>query len=311
MLEFEEIRQQYAKLVTSSKNEGERSEKNLIQLITQALTLIGLGLYGALRFGQQIYCNKLGITPEEIGLSYIASLSRAGVILLALASPLTVLFAISLLNGIIKGVSRAGKVIAQLSTGLVTVLGLVFFLGVETILGHRGVSIVLIMSGVFGFSFILAGIISQFVQWRRRRKGPTRPRAPLLEITRDDRLSQFIYSRRILLLALAVIGLLISASFAVAGIAADRNSRNVKSGNAVTFNEGLAILGVYAQPAQLTGTVPSQPDISKKRLMYLGRAESSIVLYDLNCKQPLRIPAEGVTVVVLPAFPDASPSECR
>jgi hypothetical protein len=311
MLEFEEIRQQYAKLVAAGKSEGERGEKNLIQSTTQALTLVGLGLYGALRFGQQIYCNKLGITPEEIGLSYIASLSRAGVILLALASPLTVLFALSLLNGPVAGVSRGGKVIAFLLTALLSILTIAFILGVWKMLGDRGMLIVLLLSGIFGFSFVLAGIISELIQWRRRRKGPTRPKAPLLQIRRGDRLSDFIYSRRVLLLALTVIGLLISVSFALAGFAADRNSRDVKNGNPVTFNDGLSILGVYAQPSRLTGNVPPEPDISKKRLMYLGRAENSIVLYDVNCKQPLRIPAEGVTVVVLPAFPDASPLECQ
>jgi hypothetical protein len=58
---------------------------DLLQGTTSLVILLGLGLYGAVRFGHQVFCDQLGVRPEDIGLTYAASVSRAAVILVVLA----------------------------------------------------------------------------------------------------------------------------------------------------------------------------------------------------------------------------------
>jgi hypothetical protein len=41
------------------------------------VTLVGLLLYGVLRFSSSLFYGRLGFTPEEVGLSYVSTIGRA------------------------------------------------------------------------------------------------------------------------------------------------------------------------------------------------------------------------------------------
>jgi hypothetical protein len=115
------------------------SPADLIQKTLQALTLIGVGLYGAIRFGQQLYCDRLGITPEEIGLTYVASISRTAVILTALLAPTATFLSLLVLHGMVKGTTRLTRAVER-SVGVIP--GIVLLLALylmEKQLGKAGI----------------------------------------------------------------------------------------------------------------------------------------------------------------------------
>jgi len=142
-------------------------EKDLIQRTLQALTLAGLGLYGAIRFGQQLYCDGLGITPEEIGLTYTGTISRAAVILIALAAPLVFFVSFLLMVAIVEGTNWFSTIVEYLA------LILCFIIAAAVL---AAANMVLNLSLDFGTIFLISvgltfatGLVLIMVEWSKRR----------------------------------------------------------------------------------------------------------------------------------------------
>lgn len=293
-------------------SEGERAQKTLpsssqsakdvIQRTLQALTLAGLGLYGAIRFGQQLYCDSLGINPEEIGLTYTASISRAAVILISLSAPLALFVVVVLAYAVFEGTNRAAR---RMQEGIlaisVIITIIVIFLANE-----------LLDLSLNPLVIFLTPIVLYFVTWLLvllyfYAQGGDEGR-PLLIIDRDlVAEADFSYQR---VIGLGLLALVIIASFLMAGFFARSQADAVKAGRSVGQGEGLQILGLKANPVLITGAVPKELQIEKRRLLYLGRADGKLVVFDVACDKPLRLADPQLSIAVLDEFPTGTSTNC-
>jgi hypothetical protein len=289
--DIERMLKQYANLVP--KADKDSPIKELVHNSAQVLALCGVGIYGAIRFGQQLYCNKLGITPEEIDLTYTASISRAAVILAALGFSLLLALIISGFAGIAHGTTRGAKFL-QYS---LTVLALVAIWSIPAILlPLLGFMAFLILS-IAIIAVMIVWIIGVFVEARRIKKRQQRTRNWLLNPDPTVPVERLVGKHLRTAGFLLGISLVITLSFVGAGFSGSSYAESVKNGYP-TQNEGLQLLGLKASIVRLTGGVPKDPDVSNRKLIYLGQNAKNIVLYDVACGQPLRIPNENITIAI-------------
>ena len=108
-----------------------------------------------------------------------------------------------------------------------------------------------------------------------------------------------------------LIAMVIVAGFLMGGFTARSQLDDVKNGRSAGLEEGLGILGVQAYPARITGTIPDELEVAKRQLMYLGHANGKLVVFDVACDKPLRLPDDGLAIVVLDAFPAGTVTDCK
>jgi hypothetical protein len=287
------------------------------QTSAAALAILGVGLYGAIRFGQQIFCNALGVRPEEVGLTYAASVSRAAVVIIALVSIILFYISGSLLWIVISAylydrgwIVRVVLLIVSGALGIgMTIVGLY----VASLMGDAAELTALILLGLGGIAFIAPGVW-HFCRWLWRKwrqpnrltgelrvtnpegpEGVGQPGAetPLQTPVANDKDRKAI---RVLVVAF-VLCLLVFGSFALSGTSATRAAERVRSGQAVGLAGGFGALGLRAEHVLVTGTPAVELELSNRDLMYLGQADGSTVVYDVNDDKALRLPSDSVSVV--------------
>jgi hypothetical protein len=99
-----------------------RAMAQLIQTAASLLFIAGAGLFAAIRFGQQVFYNRFGVRPEEVGLSYAASVSRAAVTIVVLSTGVAFFYAVQVLR--VQLVTRIARLrrFGRLAAGIVSVL---------------------------------------------------------------------------------------------------------------------------------------------------------------------------------------------
>jgi hypothetical protein len=267
---------------------------DLVQGATSLAILFGLGLYGAVRFGHQVFCDQLGVRPEDIGLTYAASISRAAVILVVLAICVGMLLAaVALLDNIQVKLPKPIQFLNPLAAALT-----------GWIAGAIPTSILLVLAGLMGATsprttlvitvgLLLVMVIFFFVQRWRRRDTPNQAAQPALEERPPpDRLSLLRNWPRVVLLAC----LLTAAAFITSGVSANMAVNHVKNGEALQRG-GLGFLGLRGEPVLVTGDLADDLYLSNRLIMYLGQSDGSVVLYDVGANWPMRLPTDGISIV--------------
>jgi hypothetical protein len=246
-------------------------------VLRRFLPVLALAIYGFIRFGQQAFCDQLGVTPEEIGLTYAASVSRAAVLIVVFTS-----FA---------GLIIAGSVFTALAApnrGLALLKWPIALL----IYGSGAAAAAWLFGWAVAFALMLlifpcaslypAAFRTSTLTWDEWLESSDR--APM-----SNPPSNYWPG---VVVALLCVGLFFVSAY-VGRSAASR----VKDGQSVSLGEGLGLLGIRGAPVTLVGTVPKDINQSGRNLVYLGRADSVIVLYDARSKGVLRIPSDGITVI--------------
>jgi hypothetical protein len=278
-------------------------DRDVVQRTVQVLTLAGVGLYGAIRFGQQLYCDKLDIAPEEIGLTYIASLSRAAVIIVAITAPFFVFLALNALTASIQGSGTFWKMIPVIGQLIIIVGSLVLIVALANLLGDGGFSILLI-GGLLLIGLGILGLMAMFYERISKRRNQ-----PPLSFSAAGAFGRAVYPHRYRLAMFGALGALMIGAFLLAGVTAQGLANDVQGGRPLGVGRGLGTLGLRADPVRLVGNVP-QINIENRRLMYLGQFNNRIVLYDVNCRTPLRLPDDNIAIVKMSGFPQDAKTSC-
>jgi hypothetical protein len=263
-----DLEQRLRKCCEEITKESSPDLSKLFQTSTALLSLLGIGLYGAVRFGQQIFYNELGLAPEEVGLSYASSLSRAAVIVAAVSSVFLLGVSINVIaDSLSRGQElRIGGLVAQILAFLVTMAAWIpISIFVWGDIEYIGIGAVL--------SLLVAFTLPLF----------------------RGNLNLNTFARRPAL-AIMVISLVTVGGFVLSGTTAHLSATAVKEGKEISGRGAFGVLGLRAEHVKLTGDLPKNftaPD----SISYLGSAEGTIIVYEYDDKDaPLRIPADGVAI---------------
>ena len=286
----------------------------LAQAVAAITALLGLGLYGAIRFGHQVFCDELNIRPEEIGLTYAASVSRAAVIILAFVTSVTVYWVgglafFSLLETF--NSSRLMKIFLYLlGAAVATLLGI----GAFNLAGLTGGGLVFLIAvgGFFcGLIFLLYALaVLEYVYNLLRRYAinplvnrarnlgwlSSKPRAARKKRRRSPPPQANRQSRSIPL-ALFTACVLVFAAFFAAGISARNAAQGVQLGKWINPREGFGILGLHAEPVLVLGDPADDLRLSTRSMLYLGQGDGLVVLYDVWGSRPIRLPSDNVSLI--------------
>jgi hypothetical protein len=248
------------------------SAKSMLDLVRGGAIILGLALYGAARLAEETFYGALGTTPDEVGLSYLATVTRAAI-----------------------GVVSAGTLIL-----IYLLLSMGWFLLSKYLWRHRGeerrrppmppVPAWKAHGGLILFALLwlgLAGLVFYISWWNEETYGlgaaaliPAAAGLALLFIAPLSRLSRFVAA---FLMLVSLVGIGSAASFVGTWKADD-----VKSGMGVGTDPlfGVVPFSAYCvdivKPDQTTSG-EANPGQEKPegawRYMYLGEAESTVILY--------------------------------
>jgi hypothetical protein len=276
---------------------GGISWPDLVQGATSLTILLGLGLYGAVRFGHQIFCEQLGVRPEDIGLTYAASVSRAAVVLVVLAVCLgIILIGVTVLDNIeIPNLPKPIEFLTPVAAGLVGGAGGTFIVVVALVLASLlGVtSLFGIIAMIVGGFLIIRGVAAFVRGWRRRGTPNQEARPDLQKRPHPDRFRWLRNRSMVVLLAC----LLTAAAFIASGMSANTAANHIKNGDTVQASGMPGILGLHGEPVLATGDLADDLYLSNRLIMYLGQSDGSVVLYDVDAGWPMRLPADGISIV--------------
>jgi hypothetical protein len=192
------------------------------------LTIAGAGFYAAVRFGQTTFYARLGLTPQDVGLGRIETLTLA--------------------------------------------IGLAFYL-------------VLFAAILVGVPTLLTWVALRVGRVGLWPAGPPRfARATLIAVVLFFSVSTGFFS--------------IVWFWGQATAAAN----DVEAGKPVRLSF-LSDTGIHAEKARITwiGDAPEAlTDLSTHDLMFLGQSVGTVVLYDVDDKQSVRIPSSNVAVSIMP-----------
>jgi hypothetical protein len=285
----------------------------LVQIGAALVALLGLGLYGAIRFGHQVYGNALRIEPEEIGLTYAASVSRAAVVIVALLTVVSFyVFGIWLMTDALNRfhIPWPVRIFLWIIAGAMSI-ALAHAASELAELGGEGTSaafevlssIWLVMVGLLVAIVVLVFVLRL---WMRFVVTPIvhyfRPiRAVKTEADNDkaNRIGrqavEYLQTPLVIVFSLCCV---VFGSFFGAGVSARHAADNVQAGYSVRPTRiGLAVLGLHAERVLALGDVADSWELSSKKIMYLGRAEGVAVLYDVEEGRPIRLPADGALLI--------------
>jgi hypothetical protein len=311
------LRETGAAINKSQRASTELALADWAQTSAAALAILGVGLYGSIRFGQQVFCNALGVRPEEIGLTYAASLSRAAVVIIALISVVLFYYSGAVLWGYMSEslfergwLLRVVLLIVSAALGVGMVLACGYVAG---LMGDAAQLAALIPIFLFGLVWG-ANLIWQLCRWAWRKwRRPNRLTSelrvenseaaeevddPAPETSPQSSATQGA-GRKLprVLVVVFVLSALIFGSFALSGTTATRAAERVRSGRALGLTGGFGALGLRAEHVLVTGTPAVELELSNRELMYLGQADGSTVVYDFNDDRALRLPSDSISVV--------------
>jgi hypothetical protein len=269
-----------------------REIPELIQTAASLLFIAGAGLFAAIRFGQQVFYNRFGVRPEEVGLSYAASVSRAAVTIVVLSTGAAFFYAVQVLRvqlvTWIARLRRFGRLAAIIVSVLITVAAIIALLLLLKLLGDTPLE--------FALQFLFYAIAIVYF-WSMSK-----------EMFSDIRFFRRLVStvqaslRRLAATLLKPLGLLVCLSLfsfgtlILSGFTANTAANRVEAGEGVSPNSGFGILGLRAEPVLALGSLPENLEVSDRDIMYLGQYESTVVLYDISSYETIRVPADSIAV---------------
>jgi hypothetical protein len=320
-LEIEQVRREAAEQLAAERTPSPSARLlDMIQIVAAMLAVLGVSVYGAIRLGHQVYGDRLGFKPEEIGLTYASSVSRAAVILVALTAVASFYVCGALFFGQLQGL-QVPKIVRVLITLVLAIIGAVLAAASQffaSLLGPRAdrlIGVFLIVCMVIGliiltviyvvpFTVRVSSLLIRRLPWRSRRSIQDSTSIPPGTNDGDDgddgqesvfdRLSRNV--RKPINVAF-VISTLAFGSFLMAGISAKGAAERVQVGDPVDPSTGFGLLGIRAERVLVSGDLGDTLELSRRTMMYLGQADGTLVFYDPLTNTVIRLPGESVAVV--------------
>jgi hypothetical protein len=318
-LEIEQVRRKAAEQLAAERIPPPSARLlDMIQIIAAMLAVLGASLYGAIRLGHQVYGDRLGIKPEEIGLTYASSVSRAAVILVALTAIIAfyvcgALCFAQLQNLNLPGLVRVLVTLFLFVVGAVLATASQFF---ANLLGPRASRLILVFffvcAVVVWISFIVR-LVGPFavrvvrllvgkLPWGSGRAIKEVPTSVLSGTDDENReresvLDRLVRNVRKPINVAFLVSTLAFGSFLLAGMSARRAAERVQVGVPVDPSTGFGLLGIRAERVLVSGDLGDRLELSKRPIMYLGQADSTVVFYDPLTNTVIRLPAESAAVV--------------
>ena len=250
--------------------------KAALEVLQPALLLLGLALYGAGRIETETFYGQLGTSPEEVGLSYVTAVTRTAIGVLSAGLVIVLYVAVILRMSAWTRRRRLGATAnlppppSSITTEVVKFITGLLFVAVYYVWGliDRTAPVMVVAA------LLLAALaLWSWYRWPR------------------DRLTPY---RVALSLALALAGIIGS------GLAAGRwNAEEVMEGRETHPNPVFGIVPLDSSCVNvvwLDGEPPTALSIDK-RMMYLGQANSTLILY--QSAPPTNATVDG-TLVRLP-----------
>jgi hypothetical protein len=274
---------------------GPRATRELAQLIQTAASLLfiaGAGLFAAIRFGQQVFYNRFGVRPEEVGLSYAASVSRAAVTIVALSTGAAFFYAVQVLRARlitqITRIHRFGRLASTVISFLITAAATIALLLLLKLVGDTplefAVQFIAYATAIVLFWSMTKEMLTDSPTLRRL-VAAVQPSTRRLVATLSKPLGLLVF-----------ISLLSFGTLVLSGFTANAAANKVEAGEGVSPNSGFGILGLRAEPVLALGSLPENLDVSDRYVMYLGQYESTVVLYDIGSYETIRVPADSIAV---------------
>lgn len=267
-------------MVTAQSKQGE--SVTVLDIFTKILPLLGVVIYIILRLGQTAYAGTFGLTPEDIGLTYLTTLSAAGTSTLAIVVVLTLV----LLGAFFVAVERNSRLIERLASvagGLLTVFVLLA-------VGWVTRSLVAAFSAGIIFLGLLAVIIMSRKPHVRQALSVAAP-----DVTIEDwwptgdsnprTMPPYSYT--------IIAGSLLMAVSLVASLQAGRAAAlSIQDGNVAT----VPLLDIRSQQVLVAGA--PQALVAGSDLILLGRAGTRVVLWNETTRDVVSVPEAGVVLTV-------------
>jgi putative flippase GtrA len=287
--------------VTAARTEGANAPRPLTTLLEHGaalLTAIGLAVYGTVRVGLDAFYSILGVTPEEVGLSYITVLSRA---VLGLVVPVIISSAAAGAWLIVfsymwhtSGFFEEERVAHFRSMSeMVTLLYLYSLFAVITIgLVILTGGLLIIATSILGFVLISQRVVSPV-----KRAVPPKRSTPITQ-------EQINYNRfRGHVISIFLMGVLLTGILTASQRAGSEAAERVIAGREVKPSRifGLPWLGALSVEAECTtiryvGDAKSVPaTLLPPKAIYLGQANSMLVVY-VPKSGPLRLPVGSFAI---------------
>jgi hypothetical protein len=290
---------------------------NLAWLIERGTTvafLVGLIFYGVVRIGMDAFYSRLGVTPEEVGLSYAVILNEAAlgfVTALVFSSALATMVALLVSFPIFQDLQRlrinreiairegnsweelhllrsrleAGRAPSPVAFGYLMGTLVVVANGVLNARPH-GLLVSMVLPVV---GFVLVAIIVKY--FKRFALSPVDEAAIPLPGA--------IQNMFLIFVAASLIGCVLLSSYLVGSGAADRarNGLEVSSIGILGWSlaGGINVRAECVTLVQLKTGMPPAEAVAPSRLLYLGEANNTLVLFGPH-SGPIRLPASEFVV---------------
>jgi hypothetical protein len=248
--------------------------------IPALLTAIGLVLYGMLNMAYSLFYGRLGVNPEDVGLGYAATISRStGFVVIAVSLSAAVFLPAIWTSIENREWRKARRERAEANRTAAQIL----------IEGHGGLEALkdAAKSGDSGASMVLETA-------RRHMEAAQEAEGSTVPFQRSKRISLIFAISAILLVLMPLAPLL-----ALPRADAVQHGRDVPPVKVL----GVTVLAIGASHASVQATgKPSDTTainaLSARQLLYLGRTDGTLVLYDSQSDQAIYIPASLVILRV-------------
>jgi cbb3-type cytochrome oxidase subunit 3 len=275
--------------------------------IPALLTALGIALYGLVNIGYSTYYGQLDLNPDDVGLNYASTLRRSTfLVLMAL---------IIILAAVIYYIQRTRRRLAETRAALEIeksiAINAEYLAVLDQQLEERNIQKDSLgpeqRTEQLRLSMDIIDLESSIRDMRReianQELHARKARSQLVGEQLQAVQQQSAVSRRLLFRALAVAIVVLVAIFVLRSYCMSK-AEDVKNGDAVAPAAvlGLTVLAIEAIPAiiQPIGDAKNSPvlsDLAGKRLLYLGRADGNLVLYQEG-KGALHVPASSVVLTV-------------
>jgi hypothetical protein len=289
-----------------------------------SLTVIGLLLYGLLRFSHWLFFSNLGSSPEEVGLSYQSILASTllGVLTVAVSFTLLIVAYVASsfvyielvrrsppLQRVVRGLARNLKPLSSISGVTSAFLELVLLTLLNTLGMGSGRTSELSDAGETEKQQVGNSVSAESpqkeVSAEPSASSSAPPFRPVLAIVGDvrERIASGARTVAALFVVLTLIVILVLLPLGARSL-----SRDAWEGRAVhSLTIGpLTLLAIRALPSEVQyldaveatsrGSGDIADSLGDRCLMYLGEASGTTVLFDPEEKVTLRIPSSGVVI---------------
>jgi hypothetical protein len=269
---------------------------------TAILTVLGVMLYGLLNVGYSAFYQQFGISPDEVGLGYFATLARStGLVLILLSAALFATASYILLMVTRRAPERlhAAALMEGIATRKAELDALRAWMLAKSEEAKEGGG----RESAQEQKTIEQELLEAQAQVKEAQARLDASRGGRLPRIADRSLSRTLGR---LAIALATIALVAGLVLTVRGISVSR-AESVKAGQPVSPISllGLNLLAIHADAATISPageaskSSTSLNSLSGRTMMYLGQANGTIVLYDARNQRTLTLPQSLVILQII------------